>query len=125
MSLLEVGSVYPLAVMVTKDVSQATINLLEDVGCIVYKTDMIALPPELSLQTERWGPAFTKLVSWKKTEFNKLMFLDSDLLVLQNVDYLFDISDTLLATVDADASSCTYDFIPFPPIHFLSLLSSS
>lgn len=106
MSLMEVGSNYPLVVLVTKDVSQTTTGLLENIGCIVYKTDLITLPPELSLQTERWGPAFTKLVSWKQTEFNKLMFLDSDLLVLQNVDYLFDKGDTLLATVDADASSC-------------------
>lgn len=108
MSLMEVGSMYPLVVLVTKDVAKSTVTRLEQIGCIVYTTDMIALPSELSLQTERWGPAFTKLVSWQKTEFQKLMFLDSDLLVLKNVDDLFEQSDTLLATVDADASSCEY-----------------
>ena len=168
MSLMEVGSVYPLVVMITKDVSPSTAGMLGDIGCmylasillcsqtflpllsplfsllsfplssspcrptllsntlgIVYKTDMITLPAELSLQTERWGPAFTKIVSWKKTEFNKLMFLDSDLLVIQNVDYLFDKGDTLLATVDADASSCEYvpslSYLPCPSLSQLYL----
>jgi alpha-N-acetylglucosamine transferase len=119
MSLNEVGSAYPLVAMVTKEVSPTITNLLESVGCIVYKTDLIELPPELSLQTERWGPAFTKLVSWKKTEFSKLMFLDSDLLVLQNIDYLFEQSGTLLATVDADASSCLYVLRSSPPFFLL------
>jgi len=110
MSLMEVGSIYPLVVLVSKDVSSETTSMLANIGCLVYQTEMVALPPELSLQTARWGPAFTKLVSWKKIEYNKLMFMDSDLLVLQNVDDLFDQGDTLLATVDADASSC--DFKP-------------
>lgn len=110
MSLMEVGSYYPLVVMVTKEVSTSTVTLLENIGCIVYETDLIELPPELSLQTARWGPAFTKLVSWEKTEYKKLMFMDSDLLVLQNVDHLFESNHNLLATVDADASSCRFVF---------------
>lgn len=41
-------------------------------------------------------------------EFDKLIYMDSDVLVLQNVDMLFEASSELLATVDADASSCSY-----------------
>jgi len=85
------------------------VRALEGIGCLVYSTETVILPPELSLETARWGPAFTKLVAWKRTEYEKLMFMDSDLLVLQNVDHLFQATDhTLLATVDADASSCEH-----------------
>jgi len=108
MSLLEAGSLYPLLVLVTKEVPQSTINALEIIGCMVYETELINLPPELSLQTARWGPAFTKFLAWKQIEYSKLIFMDSDLLVLKNVDGLFDASNTLLATVDADASSCNF-----------------
>lgn len=113
MSLLEVRSYYPLVVMITKEVSATTISLLENIGCIIYQTELIKLPPELSLQTARWGPAFTKLVAWEKTEFTKLIFLDSDLLILKNVDDLFDTQHNLLATLDADASSCRYFYLFF------------
>jgi len=110
MSLLEVNSLYPLLVLVTEDVPSPLIRALEGIGCLVYPTDTVVLPPELSLETARWGPAFTKLVAWKRTEYEKLMFMDSDLLVLQNVDHLFTaVDDMLLATVDADASSCKYN----------------
>lgn len=111
MSLIEVESLYPLVVLVTKDVPSPLIRALNGIGCLVYPTDSVTLPPELSLETARWGPAFTKLTAWKRTEYSKLVFMDSDLLVLQNVDHLFATADdqTLLATVDADASSCSYN----------------
>lgn len=109
MSLVEVNSLYPLVVLVTRDVPSPLVRALNGIGCLVYPTEPISLPPELSLETARWGPAFTKLIAWKRTEYSKLVFMDSDLIVLQNVDHLFaSTDDTLLATVDADASSCSY-----------------
>ncbi len=109
MSLMDTGTVVPILVLVTKSVSQGMIDILENIGCEVYKTESITLPQELSLQTERWGPAFTKLVAWKRTDFSKLVFIDSDTLVLKNIDQLFAVSDSLLAAVDTDASSCRFD----------------
>jgi len=94
--------------MVTPQVSQDKINLLSDVGCIVKVVHELDLPEELNLETKRWGPAFTKLISWQLEEYSKLIFLDSDLLVLKNIDELFLLNDTLHATLDADASSCTF-----------------
>ena len=36
------------------------------------------------------GITFTKLHAWKLTEYHKCVFLDSDVMVLQNIDDLFD-----------------------------------
>lgn len=36
------------------------------------------------------GVTFTKLHAWKLTEYNKCVFLDADILVLQNVDDMFE-----------------------------------
>jgi len=107
-SLKEVNSKYPLIAMVTSQVSQDKRNLLSDVGCIVRLVHELDLPEELSLETKRWGPAFTKLITWQFEEYSKLIFLDSDMLALKNIDELFQLDDTLHATLDADASSCTF-----------------
>jgi len=110
MSLFEVGSLYPLLVLVTSGVPKSIVDMLEGIGCIVYHIESLPLPPQLALQAERWGPAFTKFMSWERTEYDKLIFMDSDLLVLKNVDGLFrtGADDIVLATVDADASSCSF-----------------
>lgn len=107
-SLKEVKSEYPFIAMVTPQVSQDKRNLLSDIGCIVRLVHELDLPEDLSLDAKRWGPAFTKLISWQFEEYSKLIFLDSDMLALQNIDELFHLNDTLHATLDADASSCTF-----------------
>jgi len=107
-SLREVKSKYPLIAMVTAQVSQDKRNLLSDIGCIVRLVHELVLPEELNLEAKRWGPAFTKLISWQFEEYSKLIFLDSDLLVLKNIDELFSLNDTLHATLDTDASSCNF-----------------
>lgn len=46
-------------------------------------TDKIAGGPQFS-----WGMAFNKLRVFEMTEFRKLLYLDSDVLILQNIDHL-------------------------------------
>ncbi len=39
---------------------------------------------------ERWNNTFDKLQIWGLTQFEKIVFLDSDVLVMNNIDHLFD-----------------------------------
>jgi len=108
MSLSSVYSSYPLVVMVTKEVTSSARTVLKNIGCILIDVEPIELPESLNIEAKRWGPAFSKLLAWKMEEYAKLIFLDSDLLILQNIDELFQLPSSLFATVDADASSCEY-----------------
>jgi len=109
-SLLRVKSNYPLIVMITNQVSQDMQTTLSKIGCIVHETSPISLPDQINLEAKRWGPAFTKLLSWNLEQYSNLVFLDADLLVLRNIDELFQptYDDSLYATVDTDASSCVF-----------------
>jgi glycogenin len=44
--------------------------------------------------------AFTKLALWKQTEYSKVVYLDADIVVLQNLDHLFDIDVVFAAAPD-------------------------
>eukprot|EP01132_Coremiostelium_polycephalum_P004212 gene4212-5275_t len=119
-SLLKVKTPYDLIVLVTKDVSSDMYRQLVLLGCKVRLIEMVPVPKEISLEVERWRPAFTKFRAWEMTEFDKIIWLDSDMLVTQNLDHLFERSNddddddpsndhmTIFAAVDADANSCQF-----------------
>jgi glycogenin len=45
--------------------------------------------------------AFTKITIWRQTQFRKVLYLDADIVVLQNLDHLFDLDETFAAAPDA------------------------
>jgi len=77
--------------LVTADVSEASRALLTGQGWLIREVEAISNPHrEKGLLFARFGNVFTKLHAWNLTEFDKLVYLDADTLVLQNVDELFD-----------------------------------
>lgn len=76
----------------TTTLSEHSLKLLNSLGCIVKRIRVIENPWQnvsrnLIRGVLQWQ--FTKLRIWEQTEFSKLVYLDSDMLVLRNIDELF------------------------------------
>ncbi|KAJ7070910.1 glycosyltransferase family 8 protein [Mycena amicta] len=90
--LRESASKYPLVVMVTPDLPQAARHVLEKRGIPVR--DIKPLRPEDGVNTlvdARFHETWTKLRVFELDEFERVVLLDSDMLVKQNIDDLMDI----------------------------------
>ena len=90
-------SQYPLICMVTDNVGEESLNILK-LNNVTYKIiKKIAMPEKLynynkelnAKQTEIWKYCLTKFNIFKMTEYDKLIFLDADLLILKNLDHCF------------------------------------
>ncbi|MEF2976439.1 glycosyltransferase family 8 protein [Subtercola sp. YIM 133946] len=104
-SLAASGSDMPLVVMVTEEIDEQTRRLLEDDGCLLR--DVPPLRPAggsaASYANPRFAEVWTKLAVWGLTEFDRVVFLDADMLVIQNMDELFtlDLSEGAIAACHA------------------------
>lgn len=97
-SLMNTGTKYPLYAIVTPDVNQENINTLEKLNIgIIHRNQII--PPKMKLEDGKagqlmdvygWHKAMVKLSIFGLTQFEKLVYLDSDIVVLKNIDELFD-----------------------------------
>jgi lipopolysaccharide biosynthesis glycosyltransferase len=85
------GSPYPLVVVVTDGIDARTRQVLTDDGCVVR--EVAPLRPAGGLQDNyanaRFVEVWTKLAIWGLTEFERVVYLDADMLVTQNMDELF------------------------------------
>lgn len=90
-SLAETGTRVPRILLVTADVTSSARKGLERLGWQLRDVEPIANPkPRSEYLFERFAGVFTKLRAWQLTEFERVVFLDADTLVLQNVDDLFE-----------------------------------
>ncbi|KAL0420162.1 UNVERIFIED_CONTAM: Galactinol synthase 1 [Sesamum radiatum] len=92
--LRKVKSAYPLVVAVLPDVPPAHRRLLLDQGCIVREIDPI-YPPDNQTQFAMayYVINYSKLRIWEFVEYNKMVYLDGDIQVYDNIDHLFDLED--------------------------------
>lgn len=105
-SLRRVGCKYPLVCMVTEDVDKDVIDILEKAKVGIRLVDKIPLPEavqEYNIQTgsvfgEIWKYTPTKFNAFSLTEFEKIVFLDADILVLKNLDHCFSFNSMSVAT---------------------------
>lgn len=93
-SLRACHSRYPLVVMVTGNIDNAQRQQLEQEGCLLRAVDPLHPDPKLinSYANARFSEVWTKLAVWTLTEFERVAFLDADMLVTQNMDELFSLS---------------------------------
>lgn len=95
-SLRRVRSRYPMAVLLTPAVPPTVDVVLEQLGMRVLRTDGSLDVPEEILERNRsvgsphWNNTFEKLQAFELTEFEKVVYLDSDMMVLRNIDELFE-----------------------------------
>ena len=90
-SLLRVhASRYPLVVMVTSKLSERGLRILGSIrGLVIRPVDPIY--PTLrgtDLAYERFGEVWSKLRAWELDEYDRVVLVDSDMLVRKNMDEL-------------------------------------
>ena len=88
-------SKYPLTVLVTSNVGKSTLQRLEKegIGYIIgnkIKVSKSIQQDNLVSGFANWSNTFSKLLIFGMTEFKKIVFLDSDMMVVQNIDHLFE-----------------------------------
>jgi lipopolysaccharide biosynthesis glycosyltransferase len=94
-SLQAVQSKHPLIVMYTPDTltPQAAITLKTE-GCIMHPVKRYFPPVSAAVdhslyKMECYTDCWSKLLMWEMEDYDILVYLDADMLVLRNIDFLF------------------------------------
>jgi alpha-N-acetylglucosamine transferase len=75
--------------LITGDISVGTISIL-DKHCIHYKIVKTKINNPTNVdQSHRWFPTYSKLNIFDQTQYDKVVYLDADMLILRNIDELF------------------------------------
>lgn len=94
---------YPIIVLVTNKISNGVLDILKKLNIKYKLISEIEAPQDIKLNNENgsypnWTNTFSKLMIFGMIEFDKIVFLDSDMMVLKNIDELFE-KDNLSATI--------------------------
>lgn len=93
LSLKEAGCHYPLYCMLSPDIDSKVEDTLQSLGIRcrrLVSPAVMELPDSSGYDFPHWSHTFDKLLVWGLMEFEKVVFIDSDMLVLRNLDHLFD-----------------------------------
>ncbi|KAL4442954.1 hypothetical protein ABPG77_008445 [Micractinium sp. CCAP 211/92] len=107
-SLRGVGSRHPLLVIYTADtLSSAAVAALEaEPGCEPLAVERY-VPPGMhdfgAYKLQLYAECWTKLRLWELEQYERLVYLDADMLVLRNVDALFNLPPGFYAGPDCTA----------------------
>lgn len=95
-SLQKTGTKNDIICMVTDDVSDDAVRQMEDDGMIVkkvpyleYKSKKLLTDKQIHRYSKWIEKSYTKWNALNMTKYDKILFLDADLLVMKNVDHLF------------------------------------
>ena len=89
-SLLSVNSRYPLLCMISKGLEREVVSGLQEEGirCICLQ-DSLSVNSRNKKCHLHWDNTFDKLHVWGMTRYEKLIYLDSDMVIVRNIDHLF------------------------------------
>ncbi|KAI6694829.1 hypothetical protein NL676_022539 [Syzygium grande] len=92
--LRKVKSAYPLVVAVLPDVPEEHRDILRSQGCIIHEIEPI-YPPENHVQFAMayYVINYSKLRIWNFLDYSKMVYLDADIQVYENIDHLLDTED--------------------------------
>lgn len=88
-SLKQAKSKFDLCVLLTPNISLRTRSVLTDHSIAYTVVDRIKNPSDIR-NGHRWFPTYSKLHVFGLTEYDKVVYLDADMLVLENIDELFE-----------------------------------
>lgn len=104
-SLKEVNTKYDLVVMIPENRADFLKEKIEDYGItkiggvdILIQPD-IEMPESIEVPDYYWKDTFFKLQAAKVIAYKKIILIDSDMLVLKNLDHLFDKSNLSAAVM--------------------------
>ena len=103
-SLKKVESKYPFTFLITYNISYQDEEILRKNNIQIIKMKNIELPEMIKIKNDKgnfahWTNTFDKLLLFELTEFEKLVYLDSDMYVRKNIDELFE-RKNMSATID-------------------------
>ncbi|CAK7326280.1 unnamed protein product [Dovyalis caffra] len=89
--LRKAKSAYPLVVAILPDVPEDHRKILESQGCVVHEIEPVC-PPENQTQFAMayYVINYSKLRIWEFVNYEKMVYLDGDIQVFDNIDHLFD-----------------------------------
>ncbi|KAL3749947.1 hypothetical protein ACJRO7_010991 [Eucalyptus globulus] len=98
--LRKAESKYPLVVAILPDVPVDHRKILVDQGCIVREIEPV-YPPENQTQFAMayYVINYSKLRIWEFVEYDKMIYLDGDIQVFDNIDHLFDLPNSFFYAV--------------------------
>jgi len=90
-SLKMTGTSIPLFTCVTSDVSASTFSVLRKAGIEIIQIEALSSGKNDSsgYSPPHWRNTFSKLQIFKLDQFDKLVYLDADLLICASLDHLF------------------------------------
>lgn len=108
-SLNQVGSAYPLTAL-TCGCSDSTMKVMAEEGIDAITVDVPAIPYSvrklnIAAGRARWNQSFAKLNVLALTQFDSVVMLDADMMVLSNIDGLFDAPSMSAVVAGAGAHS--------------------
>ena len=108
-SMKKVNTKYPLHVLIIDEVSAASREILDQLGVSYEVVDVIPTPEAIYQHNltydagtaATWRNCWTKLRIFGLEEFDKIVFLDADIMVMKNLDHLFDMPN-LTSALDGE-----------------------
>jgi len=99
-SLRASGSRYPLLVLYDAEtIVQETVDGLVARGMLVRPVEKIARPNHFA---DRFQINWTKLRLWQLTDYERVIYLDGDMFILENIDHLFSLPTPFAVAADTD-----------------------
>ena len=89
-SLYATSPRYPFVVVLTGRVSSSCERALRAAGLETLRLDQHLERPNSTGDSSHWKHTFSKLLMFELVQFEKLVYIDADMLVLRNLDHLFE-----------------------------------
>jgi len=88
-SINNTGTAADRVAMYTSDVSERTVQTLQQFGWRTVPTEVLISTTNTPLYS-RYAKTFTKIRMWQLVDYEKVIYLDADVIVLKNMDELFE-----------------------------------
>lgn len=105
-NLRQVNSKYPLVIAMTKNVYYPYKDIIKRMGCIPELIQTVEYNEELQngfLKDHRLLQTSSRVSVFKLIQYEKLVFIDCDVFISENVDELFNYPDGSMVTDNAEA----------------------
>jgi len=101
----------PFVVLTTDDILPDQVEILQRDGAIVRQIPALAPPPVINMTVidPRWKDQFSKLRLWNMSEYDRILYMDCDVLPIRGLSSLFDIDRSVDRDGDSWLFAAVYD----------------